>query len=58
MTTNQIAQTLATADETEKAQFAHFIADALGQAGVTLDDAGVRLIVAACDRYAAENGAD
>lgn len=58
MTSNQIAIAIGSADETEKVMFAHFIADRLKDAGMALDDAGVRQIVAACDRYAADHGTE
>ncbi|HRO15409.1 MAG TPA: hypothetical protein PLL33_10255 [Paracoccus sp. (in: a-proteobacteria)] len=57
MISNQIAEALATAEEIEKAQLAHHVADALAAVGLDLDDTAVRQIVAAFDRYAAEHGA-
>ena len=49
---NRIAEMLALASETEKAEFAHFLADNL-EPGIAQDSARVREFVAAFDRFAA-----
>ncbi|MDO5643522.1 MAG: hypothetical protein Q4G26_14205 [Paracoccus sp. (in: a-proteobacteria)] len=51
MSEQTIARALAAASETDKAEFAHFLADHAGLAG---DSAQVRALVAAFDRFAAE----
>lgn len=49
---NSIIHTLAEAGETEKVEFAHFLARELQPFGLNGDDATVRQVVAALDRFA------
>lgn len=56
MTAHDFAQAVRAASETEKATLAQFVLDALGQAGVPHDSSAKRLIVAAMDRFADEQG--
>lgn len=56
MAVKEFAAALGAASETEKATLAQFIVEALAQAGVPQDSAAKRLIVAAMDRYADEEG--
>ncbi|MFD1794411.1 hypothetical protein ACFSC1_00280 [Paracoccus aurantiacus] len=51
MSEQTIAAALANASETDKAEFAHFLAD---HAGLDRDSAHVRALVAAFDRFVAE----
>ena len=53
MSEQTIAQALVKASETDKAEFAHFLAD---HAGLARDSEHVRAIVAAFDRFADEHG--
>lgn len=50
---NKIAEMLARASETDKVEFAHFLANNLDSAGQSHDSARVREYVAAFDRFAA-----
>ena len=50
---NKIAEALANASETDKAEFAHFLANNLDSAEQSRDSARVRAYVAAFDRFAA-----
>ena len=50
---NKIAEALANASETDKAEFAHFLANNLDTADQSRDSARVREYVAAFDRFAA-----
>ncbi len=50
---NKIAEALANASETDKAEFAHFLANNLDSAERSQDGARVREYVAAFDRFAA-----
>ncbi|MDO5642980.1 MAG: hypothetical protein Q4G26_11440 [Paracoccus sp. (in: a-proteobacteria)] len=51
MSEQTIAAALAAADETDKAEFAHYLAD---HAGLGRDSAQIRALVAAFDRFVAE----
>ncbi|HQU70178.1 MAG TPA: hypothetical protein PLI43_18565 [Albidovulum sp.] len=50
---NKIAEMLAIASETDKVEFAHYLANNLEQAGHEVTSPRVREIVAAFDRFAA-----
>ena len=50
---NKIAEVLANASETDKAELAHFLANNLDNGEHAKDSAFVRQIVAAFDRFAA-----
>lgn len=50
---NKIAEMLAVANETDKVELAHFLANNLDQGEHAHDSAFVRQIVAAFDRFAA-----
>lgn len=50
---NRIAEALANASETDKAEFAHFLANNLDSAEQARDGARIRAYVAAFDRFAA-----
>ena len=50
---NKIAEMLANASETNKAEFAHFLANNLDSAEQSRDGARIRDYVAAFDRFAA-----
>ncbi|GHG28413.1 hypothetical protein [Paracoccus aerius] len=50
---NKIAELLANASETDKAEFAHFLANNLDSAEQSRDGARIRDYVAAFDRFAA-----
>lgn len=50
---NKIAEALAHASETDKIEFAHFLANNTAPAEMAKDSAYVRQIVAALDRFAA-----
>ncbi|QIR84597.1 hypothetical protein [Paracoccus sp. AK26] len=50
---NKIAEMLANASETDKAEFAHFLANNLDSAEQSRDGARIRDYVAAFDRFAA-----
>lgn len=50
---NKIAEALSRVDETDKIEFAHFLANNLAPEEVAKDSAYVRQIVAAFDRFAA-----
>ena len=50
---NKIAEILAAASETDKVEFAHFLANNLDTAEQARDSARVRQYVAAFDRFAA-----
>ena len=50
---NRIAEMLAGASETDKVEFAHFLANNLDRADQSHDGARVREYVAAFDRFAA-----
>jgi hypothetical protein len=50
---NKIAEALANASETDKVEFAHFLANNLDSAEQSRDGARVREYVAAFDRFAA-----
>lgn len=50
---NRIAEMLASASETDKVEFAHFLANNLDTADQSRDGARVRDYVAAFDRFAA-----
>ena len=52
MNTREIASALTNATETEKAEFAQFLADALAPLGLDDGAAAKRQIVAAFDRFA------
>ena len=56
MAVKDFAAAVGAASETDKATLAQFILDALEGAGVSHGDAAKRLIVAAMDRYADEEG--
>ena len=56
MTSHEIAAVLSTASENDKAEFAHFLVRELSTLGLATDDATVRQVVAALDRFAAPKG--
>ena len=53
---NKIAEVLANASETDKAEFAQFLMDALAPHGITPDGSVKRILVGAMDRYSAPEG--
>ncbi|AXC50884.1 hypothetical protein DRW48_15425 [Paracoccus suum] len=52
MAAHSIAHALSAAGETEKAEFAHYLSRELQEFGLSADDATVRQVVAALDRFA------
>lgn len=56
MTSHEIAAVLGTASEDDKAEFAHFLVRELSSLGLSADDATLRRVVAALDRFAAPEG--
>lgn len=56
MYSNKLAEALAHASETDKAELAHFLANNIAPEEYSHDSAYVRQIVAALDRFAAPEG--